>query len=48
MSPEIQAILAPAIVAAAGVWLIIRLINRRRHGGCGGDCGCPPKHLKRH
>ena len=46
MKPELQTALALAIVAVAAFWLVRRALAKRRHPGCGGDCGCAPK-LKR-
>ena len=45
MSPEIQTILALAIVAIAATWLVLRAIAKRKQPGCGGDCGCDAQKI---
>jgi hypothetical protein len=47
MSAEFQTIAALVIVALTATWLITRAVIRRRKPGCGGDCGCPTRELKR-
>jgi len=47
MSPELQSIIALALVALASLWLIRRSLRRRRSSGCGSDCGCGVSKLGR-
>lgn len=47
MSPQLQTIVALAIVAITAAWFVARAIARRKNPGCGGDCGCPTEKLKR-
>ena len=47
MTPEIQTLLALAVVAVAATWLVLRTLAKRKQPGCGGDCGCPHDELKR-
>jgi hypothetical protein len=47
MSSTFQTIAALAVAAIAAVWLIARTLAKRRNPGCGGDCGCPTRELKR-
>jgi hypothetical protein len=46
MTPEIQTILALALVAAAALWLVRRWLTKRNRPGCGSDCACPTNDLK--
>jgi len=46
MSPTLQTILALALVALAAAWLVRRSLAKRKHRGCGGDCGCPASEVK--
>lgn len=47
MTPEFQTVAALVVVALAVIGLVARTIRRRRKPGCGGDCGCPTRELKR-
>jgi hypothetical protein len=47
MSPALQTTLALALVALAAGWLVRRAFAKRKHPGCGHDCGCAPKLTKR-
>jgi hypothetical protein len=47
MSPAFQTIAALVIVALAATWLIHRALARRSKPGCGGECNCPTRELKR-
>lgn len=47
MSSHGQTIAALIVVAIAAVWLVARMVAKRRKPGCGGDCGCPTEELKR-
>jgi hypothetical protein len=47
MTPEVQSLLALAVVAVAAIWLVLRALAKRKHPGCGGDCGCGTKLTKR-
>jgi hypothetical protein len=47
MDSHLQTITALAIVALAVVWLIGRAIAKRRHPGCGGDCGAVSPEMRR-
>ncbi|HMD61212.1 MAG TPA: FeoB-associated Cys-rich membrane protein [Opitutaceae bacterium] len=40
MGNNLQTLFALLAVAAAAAWLGVRQVARRRHPGCGGDCGC--------
>ena len=46
MSPTLQTILALAVVALAAAWLVRRSLAKRKHPGCGDDCGCPATEVK--
>ena len=46
MTPALQSIVALAIVALAGTWLVLRSLAKKKNPGCGGDCGCPSGELK--
>jgi hypothetical protein len=46
MNSEIQSLLALAIVVLAAGWLVRRAFAKRKHPGCGHDCGCGPKLTK--
>jgi membrane protein implicated in regulation of membrane protease activity len=41
MSPQLQTVLALALVALAAAWLGWRWFAKRKSPGCGGECGCP-------
>ena len=51
MSPAAQTLAALALVAVAATWLVRRALAKKKHPGCGGDCGCPapkfPSALRR-
>ena len=47
MSSDFQTIAALIVVALAVGGLIARAVLKRRKPGCGGDCGCPTRELKR-
>jgi len=47
MTPELQTVAALVVVALAAAWLVGRAIRKRRQPGCGGDCACPTRELKR-
>lgn len=47
MSEDFQRIAALAVAAIAAVTLIARFIARRKHPGCGGDCGAVSPEVKR-
>ncbi len=46
MTAEVQSLLALAVVAVAALWLARRAFAKRKHPGCGHDCGCGPKLTK--
>jgi hypothetical protein len=46
MSPQIQTLLALLVVAIAATWLVVRSLAKKKHPGCGGDCGCSNNELK--
>jgi len=46
MTAEIQTFAALAVVAVAATWLVLRSLAKRKHPGCGGDCGCPANEFK--
>lgn len=46
MTPELQTILAFAIVAVAATLLVLRSLAKKKNPGCGGDCGCPSSEIK--
>jgi hypothetical protein len=39
-------LVALALVALAATWLVRRALAKKKHPGCGGDCGCPSAELK--
>jgi hypothetical protein len=45
VSPELQTLLALALVALAATWLLLRAVAKKKHPGCGGDCGCPSQKI---
>jgi hypothetical protein len=47
MSPGIQSLLALAVVAIAAIGLTLRALAKRRHPGCGSDCGAVSPEIKR-
>jgi len=47
MNTELQTIAALIVVAIAASWLVVRAVRQRRQPGCGGDCACPTRELKR-
>jgi FeoB-associated Cys-rich membrane protein len=47
MSSNLQTIAALVVVAIAAAWLVGRAIRKLRQPGCGGDCACPTRELKR-
>lgn len=47
MSPTVQTVVALLIVAVVAVWLIARAVAKRKHPGCGDDCGAVSPELKR-
>ncbi len=46
MPPELQTVIALALVALAAGWLIGRAVVRHRNPGCGSDCGCATRDIK--
>ena len=46
MTPQLQTILALAIVALAATWLVRRALAKKKNPGCGGDCGCATPDAK--
>jgi hypothetical protein len=47
MSSEFQTIAALVIVALAATWLTTRALGKRSKPGCGVECKCPSRELKR-
>jgi hypothetical protein len=47
MSSAVQTWVALAIVALAAIWLVRRVIAKRRNPGCGSDCGAVSPEIKR-
>lgn len=47
MSPRLQTILALVIVAVAFAWLVRRALLKRKHPGCGSDCGAVSPEIRR-
>ena len=47
MSSAFQTIAALIVVAIAAVWLVARMIAKRRNPGCGGDCGAVSPEIKK-
>ena len=39
MSPQVQTLVALAIVAVTATWLILRAFAKKKNSGCGGNCG---------
>jgi hypothetical protein len=46
MNAPLQTILALVVVAIAAIWLVARVVVKRKAPGCGGDCGCASTGLK--
>ena len=46
MTAEIQTLLALGLVAFAASWLVLRALAKKKHPGCGSDCGCATSELK--
>ena len=46
MSPELQTVLALALVALAAGWLVRRALAKRKKPGCGSGCGCAAEKFK--
>ena len=47
MSSDLQSLAALAVVVLVLVAFVARGIAKRRHPGCGGDCGCEAVAVKR-
>lgn len=47
MSSQIQTYVALAVVALAATWLVLRAIAKRKHPGCGSDCGAVSPEIKK-
>jgi hypothetical protein len=47
MSSSLQTIAALLIVAVAAVWLVVRALAKRKHGGCGPDCGAISPEMRK-
>lgn len=48
MTPEIQTLLALAVVAIAAVWLTRRVLRKKASHGCGGgECGAVSPEVKK-
>lgn len=47
MTPELQSVLALLVVACAVAWLVRRALVKRKHPGCGSDCGAISPEIKR-
>ena len=43
----LQTVAALIIVAIAATWLVVHALGKRRKPGCGGECACPTRELKR-
>ena len=43
MTADVQSLLALAVVAVAALWLARRAFAKKKHPGCGHDCGCGTK-----
>ena len=46
---NLEAVIVGAVVGMAGAWLVRRWLvaaQRRKEGGCAGDCGCATKLKK--
>jgi len=46
MTPELQTVLALAVVALTATALIWRTWAKRKQPGCGGGCGCSADEFK--
>ncbi len=46
MSSTFQTIAALVVVAVAAIWLVWRMLEKRKNPGCGGECGCPSSEIK--
>lgn len=47
MTPQLQTILALVIVAVAAIWLVARAVGRRKHPGCGSECGAVSPEIRK-
>ena len=45
MSPQLQTVVALALVALAAAWLGWRWFAKRKNPGCGSDCGCDAQKI---
>lgn len=45
MNAEIQTLAALALVAIAATWLVLRTLAKKKHPGCGDDCGCASQKI---
>jgi hypothetical protein len=46
MNPQFQSFAALVVVALAAAWLVRRSLAKKKHPGCGGDCGCASSEVK--
>lgn len=47
MSPQIQTIVALAIVAITAAWLVLRAVVKKKNSGCGGSCGAVSPEIRK-
>jgi hypothetical protein len=47
MTPEIQTLLSLLVVALAAAGLVWRAYRKRKHHGCGSDCGAVSPEMKK-
>ena len=47
MTPQIQTIIALALVALAVAWFVRRALAKKKNHGCGSDCGAVSPEIKK-
>lgn len=47
MSPQVQTLVALALVAVAASWLVLRSLAKKKNSGCGGECGAVSPEVRK-
>lgn len=47
MTPQIQTIIALALVALAAAWFVRRALAKKKNPGCGNDCSAVSPEVKK-